>query len=146
MPSWPVAFSAKMAASLSINQTHNNSITREQLQDCGDRRHVRWLTCDDLGWVEAASGQSWSPLWTIFSEKKFGYFFLYFFVQFFLFCFFNLRSIDGLEWPDINWPIPVSGDHHPFSCSHTTHDVIHTSDDGNFGKTNDSILKVLRVL
>lgn len=61
------------------------------------------------------------------------------------FCFFfNLPSIDGLEWPDINWPIPVSGDHHPFIRSHTTHDVIHASDDGNFGKTNDSILKVFR--
>lgn len=64
----------------------------------------------------------------------------------FFFFFSHLPSIYGLEWPDINWAIPVSGDHSPLPCSHTTHDVIHTSDDGNFGKTHECILKVFRFL
>lgn len=62
------------------------------------------------------------------------------------FYFFNLPSVYWIEWPDINRAVPVSGDHNPFSCSHPTHDVIHTSDDGDFGKTHDGILKVLRFL
>lgn len=63
-----------------------------------------------------------------------------------LFFFLNLPSVYGLEWPDINGPVPVSGDHGPFPGSRTRHDVIHASDDGDFGKTHDGLLKVLRFL
>lgn len=59
------------------------------------------------------------------------------------FFFFNLLSIRRLEWPDISRPISVSGNYNPFPGSHATHDVIHSSDDGDFGETHHSIFKVL---
>lgn len=56
-----------------------------------------------------------------------------------LFC---LPSIQGVQWPDISGTRPVSGDDSSFSCFHPTDNVIHSSDDGDFGKAHDCILKV----
>lgn len=56
--------------------------------------------------------------------------------------FFYLLSIDGVEWPDISRSRSLSGDYNPFPRSHATHNVIHSSDDGNFGQTHHCILKV----
>lgn len=55
---------------------------------------------------------------------------------------FYLLSIYGVEWPDISRSRPVSGDYNPFPRSHATHNVIHSSDDGNFGQTHHCVLKV----
>lgn len=60
--------------------------------------------------------------------------------------FFHLLATHGLQWPDINGPIAVSGDYDPFSSSHASHDVIHSGDDGNFGETHHGVLEVLCLL
>lgn len=60
--------------------------------------------------------------------------------------YFCLPSIHGFKWPNISRSSPVSGDYSPFPCSHPTHNIIHFSDDGNFGKTHHCILKVFCLL
>lgn len=57
-----------------------------------------------------------------------------------LFC---LPAIQGIQWPDISWARPVSGDDGPLAWLHPTDDIIHSGDDGDFGQTHHCILKVL---
>lgn len=57
--------------------------------------------------------------------------------------FFHLPSLCSFQRPDISRALSISGDHDPFPGSHPADYVIHPSDDGDFWKTHDCILKVL---
>lgn len=56
---------------------------------------------------------------------------------------FRLPSRHGLQRPDISGSRPVSGDDGPLPGSDPSHNVIHSSDDGDFWKAHHCILKVL---
>lgn len=102
-----------------------------------------------LRWSQAGGGSQWSKLVSTLYQLKEEETTLFsgcaLLVLMFSLQLFHLPSLQGLEWPDICRPLPISGDYSPFPCSHPTH-VIHSSDDGNFGKTHQGLLKVFCLL
>lgn len=59
---------------------------------------------------------------------------------------FCLPSIHWIQWPDVSRALSVSRDDDSFPRPHSANNVVHSTDDGDFGETHHCILKVLRFL